>query len=291
VLLLLRNSSFAIRHSPFCIPPAGGDYRTVKRSPAVADDIKAVRPRVGWKLRETRMMMLVLLLNAITNWATPPPPIQGFDRWEPAALFWMGERDGVPEVVEGPNHDKLIVKKVRNEDRSFLEFDLEALPDEFDLITLNILIGNLDPDPPIEVVEFFHYSGDGEEDVEDWDTGEYFWTYDYPGDGKYRLRLDVTNLVRSYRDVGQRYLGFRLSAPRFARFSIGKGMAINDPNPFFAVHHAGARTDSSDIQPFVECMFGPADLYAARCPLLWDYNDDDIVDLGDFAIFQAMFDE
>jgi hypothetical protein len=68
-------------------------------------------------------------------------------------------------------------------------------------------------------------------------------------------------------------------------------MAFNDPNPFFAVHHEGARTNSSDLESFSECMFGPDDLYASRCPLLWDYNDDEFVDLADYAIFQAMFEE
>jgi hypothetical protein len=247
------------------------------------------------------MMTLVLILNAITNWATPPPPppppplIQGFDRWEPAALFRIAEVFGKREVDEGPNRNLLAVKNTGSvQSRSYLEFDLDALPEEFDRITLNILIGNSDPGPPVEIVEFFHYVGDGNEDVEDWDAGEYFWTHDYPhpkGAGKYRIKLDVTELVRSYRGEGRTYLSFRMSAPDFARFSIGKTMAINDPNPFFAVHHEGARTAPSDLESFAECLFGPDDLYAARCPLLWDYNDDDFVDLADFAIFQAMFDE
>jgi hypothetical protein len=239
------------------------------------------------------MVTLTLVLSAIVNWKTPHP-IQGFDRWEPAALFTVNESFGDRYVDEGSNHDKLSVIRTSVETRSLLEFDLEALPEEFDLITLNILIGNSDPGPPVEVVEFFHYTGDGEERVEDWDAGEYFWTHDYPhprGAGKYRIKLDVTELVRSYRGEGRRYLGFRMSAPDFARFSIGKTMAINDPNPFFAVHHEGARTAPSDLESFAECMFGPDDLYAARCPLLWDYNDDEFVDLADFMVFQAMFDE
>ena len=82
-----------------------------------------------------------------------------------------------------------------------------------------------------------------------------------------------------------------MTESRPSRFSIGKTAAINDPNPFFAVHHEEARTDSSDVASFVECMFGPDDLYAARCPLLWDYNEDEFVDLADYAIFQAMFEE
>jgi hypothetical protein len=203
-------------------------------------------------------------------------------------------------VDEGPNHDKLHVTKTSVETRSYLEFDLDALPEEFDLITLNILIGNADRGPPVEVVEFFHYTGDGEEDVDDWDAGEYFWTHDYPypeGSQKYRIKLDVSELVRTYRDEGRRYLGFRLSAPRFARFSIGKTGGIHAPNPFFAVHHEGARTDlgdftdTSDIWAFAYCMVGPNDLYTEGCPLLWDYNEDEYVDLADYAIFQAMFEE
>ena len=170
------------------------------------------------------MMILILILNAIVFWKTPPPPIHGFDRWEPAALFWIGtDGDGNREVVEGSNHDKLIVKKTSIEARSHLEFDLEDLPDEFDLITLNLVIGNSDRGPPVEVIEFFHYTGDGEKDVEDWDAGEYFWTYDNPhplDEQRQRMKLDVTELVRRYRDEGRRYLGFRLSAPSFARFSI-----------------------------------------------------------------------
>jgi hypothetical protein len=244
-------------------------------------------------------MMLVLILNAITNWATPPPPPpppnQGFDRWEPAALFWIGtDGDGNREVDQGPNHDKLAVKKTTIEIRSYLEFDLDALPDEFDLITLRILIGNIDPGPPVEVVEFFHYTGDGEEDVGEWDAGEYLWTHDYPhpvGGGKYRIKLDVSEMVRSYRDEGRRYLGIRMSAPSFARFRIGRALAINDPNPFLAVHHQEATTHTSDFSSFGECMVGPDDIYAGRCPLLWDYNDDEFVDLADFAVFQAMFEE
>jgi hypothetical protein len=74
-------------------------------------------------------------------------------------------------------------------------------------------------------------------------------------------------------------------------------MAINDPNPFLAVHHDGARTDSSDftdssdIWPFATCMVGPDDLYTSGCALQWDYNNDEYVDLADFAVFQAMFEE
>ncbi len=243
-------------------------------------------------------MTIPMLLLAI--WTTPPPPIQGFDRWEPAALFWIGtDSDGNREVVEGPNHDKLNVKKTSVESRSLLEFDLEALPEDFDRITLNILIGNSDPGPPVEVVEFFHYAGDGEEHVEDWDAGELFWTFDYvfpDGPVWYAIKLDVTELVRTYQDQGRQYLGFRLSAPGFARYSIGKTGGVDAPNPFFAVHHAGARSDLADfIDPdgmvsFAFCMSGRfAD--AAVCTILWDYTDDDFVDLADYAILQAMFDE
>ncbi len=247
------------------------------------------------------MMMLMWILSAIVAWRTPPPPIQGFDRWEPAALFKIVDGLGEERYVdEGPNHERLIVHKTGFEVRAYLEFDLEALRDEFDLITLNILIANLDPGPPVEVVEFFHYVGDGEEDLEDWDAGERFWTHDYPYPDpgvKYAIKLDVSESVGRYRDEGRRYLGFRLSAPGFARFRIGKTGGLHAPNPFLAVHHEGARTDSadftdsSDIWPFATCMAGPDELYTAGCPLLWDYNNDEHVDLADFAIFQAMFEE
>ena len=91
-------------------------------------------------------------------------------------------------------------------------------------------------------------------------------------------------------------MGFRMSAPGFARFSIGKTGGFNAPNPFFAVRHDGARTDiedftgPGDIASFPVCMFGP-DTALAICTVIWDYNDDDFVDLADFAIFQAMFEE
>jgi hypothetical protein len=239
------------------------------------------------------MVTLTLILSAIVNWKTPDP-IQGFDRWEPAALFWIEDAFGDRQVDEGPNHDKLNVSKTSIETRSYLEFDLEALPEEFDLITLNIIIANSDRGPPVEVIEFFDYAGDGEEGLDDWNAGVYFWTYDNPhplDEQRQRMKLDVGELVRRYRNEGRRYLGFRLSAPSFARFSIGKSGGEGEPNPFLAVHHERARTDSSDVQPFVECMVGPDDIWAARCPLLWDYNEDDVVDLADYAIFQAMFDE
>ena len=248
------------------------------------------------------MMMLMTffwMLAELVSPTTPPPPIQGFDRWEPAALFWIEDAFGNRQVDEGPNHDHLNVSKTGIETRSILEFDLEALPEEFDRITLRMLITNIDAGPPVEVVEFFHYTGDGEEGLEDWDAGTLFWVFDhpYPEVEKYRLRLDVTDLVRRYRDGGRRYLGFRLSAPSFARFRIGKTVGLHDPNPFFAIHHDNARTDSddftdsSDVWPFATCMVGPDDFYTVGCLLQWDYNDDEHVDLADLAIFQAMFDE
>ncbi len=243
-------------------------------------------------------MTIPMLLLAI--WTTPPPPIQGFDRWEPAALFKIVDGLGEERYVdEGPNHERLNVTKLSWEVRSYLEFDLETLPEEFDAITLNILIANLDAGPPVEVVEFFHYTGDGEEDLEDWDAGELFWThdYEYPDAGvKYAIKLEVTELVRRYRDEGRRFLGFRLSAPGFARFRIGKAGGITSPNPFFAVHHAGARTDildfvgREDLVSFEECMAGPYGAFAV-CTVIWDYDGDEFVDLADFAIFQAMFEE
>jgi hypothetical protein len=249
-------------------------------------------------------MMLVLILNAITNWATPPPPppppIQGFDRWEPAALFRIDEVFGDRWLNDGPNRDKLGVKNTGSVlIRSYLEFDLDSLPEDFERITLNILIGNDDPGPPIEVVEFFLYEGDGVADIEDWDIGTLLWVFDHPYDEaeKFRLRLDVTDLVRAYRDGGRRYLGFRMSAPGFARFTIGKTGGIHEPNPFLAIHHAEARTDladftdSTDIWPFATCMVGPDDVFTSGCLLQWDYNLDDRLDLADFAIFQCMFDE
>jgi hypothetical protein len=234
------------------------------------------------------------------NWKTPDP-IQGFDRWEPAALFWIGTNgDGSREVVEGPNHDRLIVKNVGGrESRSYLEFDLDALPEKFDLITLNMVIGNSDPGPPVEVFDFYRYTGDGLEDVEDWDVGEYFSTYDNPhpvNEGRQGLKLDVTDSVRRYQEEGRRYLGFRLSAPRFARFSIGKTGGVDVPNPFLAVHHPEARTNFADfIGPgemvsFEKCMTGGYGNFAF-CTVLWDYNDDEFVDLADFAVFQSMFEE
>ena len=46
-----------------------------------------------------------------------------------------------------------------------------------------------------------------------------------------------------------------------------------------------------DVPFFVKCMVGRDDIWAARCPLLWDYNEDEFVDLADYVIFQAMFEE
>jgi|GEM_PF-4029100 len=198
---------------------------------------------------------------------------------------WAGGDD-----PDDPNYCNLTVKKTSRDSRSIIEYDLSMVPDEFDRITFETNIRNNDVGDPIETVEFYHFVGNGQMDDEDGVAGEYFWTLvDAFPDVGLHLRLDVTDLVRQYKQQGNQYLGLRLSSPDdFARFALGKSLGSTAPCPYLRVLSPFSPVSADDYAYFEWCMWGPDFVYAQSCLLVWDFDYDEDVDLADFAVFQTL---
>ena len=128
-------------------------------------------------------------------------------------------------------------------------------------------------------------------DDADWDVGEYFWTLDYafPVPEFYQLNVDITDLVAEYKASGHRHLGFRLSSPDdHARFVLGEALASTSPCPYLRVVSPLCPVNADDYAYFEWCMCGPGSVYEWPCLIFWDFDDDEDVDLADFAVFQAL---
>jgi len=200
----------------------------------------------------------------------------------PYAGDWGGPDD--------PNYCNLTVKKTSRDSRSVLEYDLSMIPNEFERITFETIIRNRDVGDPIETVEFHHFVGNGQMDDEDGVAGEHFWTLvDAFPEVAVRLQLDVTDLVRQYKQQGNRYLGLRLSSPDdFARFDLGESLGSTFPCPYLRVLSSSCPVSADDYASFGACVWGPDYLWAWSCLILWDFDYDEDVDLADFAVFQTL---
>lgn len=113
-------------------------------------------------------------------------------------------------------------------DRTAIEFDISTLPAAIALATLDLGIQNQDPGGPVGVIDVFTYEGDGVIAPEEFYAGD--WTLSFPHNGPPGVvSVDVTSIIQDAVDVGQTYVGFRLSTETNDRYFLGAIVGLPDP--------------------------------------------------------------
>ena len=127
--------------------------------------------------------------------------------------------------------DGLTINK-ETEDRSVLEFDVSGLSQTIPLVTLDIWFINIDPDPPVGVIDIFTYVGDGTVTADEFYAGGStpFTSVVAENGPEYGyVSIDVTSAVVAILTAAEQYIGFRLSTETYDRYSIGKPSNLPDP--------------------------------------------------------------
>ncbi len=139
---------------------------------------------------------------------------------------------GIRDDGDGPFLLNFLAVKKGTEDRSVLEFDVSGLSQTIPLVTLDIWFINIDPDPPVGVIDIFTYVGDGTVTADEFYAGGStpFTSVVAENGPEYGyVSIDVTSAVVAILTAAEQYIGFRLSTETYDRYSIGKPSNLPDP--------------------------------------------------------------
>jgi hypothetical protein len=118
------------------------------------------------------------------------------------------------------------------EDRAILEFDVSGLSETVPLITLDIWFDNIDPEPPVGIIDVFTFIGDGVVTADDFYAGgpTPFTSFIAENGPEYGYAsIDVTSAVRDVLTANEQFVGFRLSTETEDRFNMGNMSMLPDP--------------------------------------------------------------
>ena len=136
---------------------------------------------------------------------------------------------GIRDDGGGPFLLAFLAVKAGTEDRTVLEFDISGLSGTLPPITLDLDLVNIDPGPPDGVMDVFVFTGDGVVTPDEFFAGgpTPFTSFVAATDALYPV--DVTAAAQAAVDVGDSFIGFRLSTTDTDRFWLGSVLALAEP--------------------------------------------------------------
>ena len=98
--------------------------------------------------------------------------------------------------------------KTITEDRTIAHFDVTGFSDPVCRVTLDIPVDNIDEGPPGGTFDLYVFEGDGVVSTDEWDAGDFFHRFTDVDGNDIVLSIDVTDLVRTYRENGAEIMAF-----------------------------------------------------------------------------------